>query len=213
MSITRTVTGAPSLLAGSANAGAFVRWWFAHRIGARDTADVLAEIAELGPEPSGLTVLPYLAGRQTPRPDRRVDVRLLDEDGREVDAKARAIPLLARAMLEGTALHARWMLDEQSRIAGPPAGPLRILGGPGGGNRPWMDIKAQVYPMNARLTTASEPVASGAALLAASRAGRLPGEAPVLAGVTLSREPGDPYRKMYERFVAAAAGSPDGEGE
>lgn len=213
MSLTRTVTGSPALLAGSANAGSFVRWWFGHRIGARDAADVLAEVGRLDPAPTGLTVLPYLAGRQTPSPDLRAGVRILDEEGREMEAKSRPIPLLARAMLEGLALHARWMLDEQCRVAGPATGTLRILGGPGGGNRPWMDVKARVYPMEARLTTVSEPVASGAALLAASRAGLLADEAPVLAGVTLSREPGDPYREMYERFVAAARGAHDGRGE
>jgi xylulokinase len=214
MSITRTVTGDPALMAGSANAGGFVRWWFAHRIGAREAGEVLAEVGALGSRPTGLTVLPYLAGRQTPRPDRRAGVRILDEDGHEIDVTAQAVPLLARAMLEGIALQARWMLEEQTRIAGAPTAPVRILGGPGGGNRPWMDIKARVYPVEARLTTASEPVASGAALLAASRAGLLAGGAPVLAGAALPREPGDPYRKMYERFVkAATSGAHDGEGE
>jgi len=50
-------------------------------------------------------------------------------------------------------------------------------------------------------------VASGAALLAASRAGLLSGEAPVLPGVALERGPGDPYSELYERFTAVASGA------
>ncbi|WP_210480292.1 L-fuculokinase [Naasia sp. SYSU D00948] len=207
MSITRTVTGEPALLAGSAAAGAFVRWWFSHRIGARDANDVLEELGRLGDAPTGLLVLPYLSGRQTPRPERRSDVRILDADGAEVDGRSVDVAVLARAMLEGLALHARWMLAEQSAIAGPPAAPLRILGGPGGGNEPWMRIKAQVLPIEARLTVAAEPVASGAALLAAARAGLLPDEPPALPSRALVREPGDPYSELYERFVAAASGA------
>ena len=70
-----------------------------------------------------------------------------------------------------------------------------------------MRLKAQVFEAPSRLTTAAEPVASGAALLAASREGLLPGEPPVLPGTALPREPGDPYQEMYERFVAAASGA------
>jgi xylulokinase len=117
------------------------------------------------------------------------------------------VPVLARAMLEGLALHARWMLEEQSALAGATVPPLRILGGPGGGNEPWMRLKAQVVDVPARLTIATEPVASGAALLAASRAGLLPGEPPVLAGTDLPGSSGDPYQQMFERFVAAATGA------
>ncbi|WP_210508502.1 L-fuculokinase [Naasia sp. SYSU D00057] len=207
MSLTRTVSGEPALLAGSANAGALVRWWFAHRIDAREAGDVIDEVGRLGPAPTGLLVLPYLAGRQTPQPDRRPDVRILDEDDREADPRAYPVPVLARAMLEGLALHARWMHEEQSALAGPAHPPLRILAGPGGGNEPWMRLKAQVFAAPARLTSATEPVASGAALLAASREGLLPGEPPALAGVPLPRDAGDPYQQMFERFVAAASGA------
>jgi sugar (pentulose or hexulose) kinase len=184
-----------------------VRWWFAHRIGARNAVDVIDEVGRLGPDPTGLLVLPYLAGRQTPSPDPRTDVRTLDEDDRELDSRSNAAPVLARAMLEALALQARWMLQEQSALAGSLTPPLRILGGPGGGNQPWMRLKAQVFDGPARLTTAAEPVASGAALLAASRAGLLAGEPPVLSASDLPRSPGDPYQQMFERFVAAATGA------
>ncbi|MCU1570701.1 MAG: Carbohydrate kinase, FGGY-like protein [Naasia sp.] len=214
MSITRTVTGEPALLAGSANAGSFVRWWFAHRIGAREAGEVLDDLARLPQEPTGLLVLPYLNGRQTPSPDRRSDVRVLDDTGTEIQPRGRDVAVLARAMLEGVAFHARWMLEEQIRVAGPATAPLRILGGPGGGNRPWMDVKARVFSLDSVLVTVSEPVASGAALLAATRAGLLPADPPVLAATPLVRDPQDPYQQMFERFVAAARGAtPAREGE
>ena len=207
MSITRTVTGRPSLLAGSAGSGAFVRWWFAHRIGARSTGDVLAAVADLGTEPSEYTVLPYLSGRQTPRPDLRAGVRVLDEGGHEIDAKGIDSAVLAHAMFDGLALHARWMLEEQDRVAGPARAPLRILGGPGGGNRAWMRQKAQSFAIPSRLVTVSEPVATGAALLAAARAGALT-EVPVLPDTDLPRQPGDTHREAFHRFITAAAGQP-----
>lgn len=212
MSLTRTVDGTPLLLAGSANAGSFVRWWFAHRIGAREPAEILDAVAALPAEPTGVVVLPYLAGRQTPEPDRRADVRLLGADGEELPARGGDAVLRARAMLEGVALHARWMLEAQQQAAGPATPPLRILGGPGGGNRPWMRLKAQVLGMPTRLVTAAEPVAAGAALLAAVRAGLLPDGAPPLPATDLPGPSGDPYRSQYDRFTAAAAPGRKGTG-
>ncbi|MCU1438389.1 MAG: Carbohydrate kinase, FGGY-like protein [Naasia sp.] len=210
MSVTRTVTGAPLLLSGSANAGSFVRWWFAHRIGAREPGELLDALAALPDSPSGVLVLPYLAGRQTPAPDRRSDVRILGPDGSEPPPREVDPVRLTRAMLEGVALHARWMIDAQTEVAGDPVPPLRILGGPGGGNRPWMRLKGHVLDLPARLVTATEPVAAGAALLAAASAGLLPGEAPVLDSTDLPGAAGDPYREHYDRFTAFAASGTEG---
>ncbi|HEY8590092.1 MAG TPA: FGGY family carbohydrate kinase [Naasia sp.] len=210
MSLTRTVTGEPLLLAGSANAGSFVRWWFAHRIGAHEPAEILDALAAAPDGPTGILVLPYLAGRQTPHPDLSADVRMYDGQGAELPGRGGDPVLLARAMLEGVALHARWMLESGADVAGPLAPPLRILGGPGGGNRTWMHLKAQAFGVPARLVTASEPVAAGAALLAAARAGLLPGEAPLLPATDLPGPSGDPYRQQYDRFTAAAAAGREG---
>ena len=210
MSITRTVTGEPSLLAGSAGSGAFVRWWFAHRIGARAAGDVLTAVAEIGTQPSEYTVLPYLSGRQSPLPDLRAGVRVLDQNGDEVDAKGIDSAVLAHAMFDGLALHARWMLEEQERMVGPSARPVRILGGPGGSNRAWMQQKAQTFPIPSRLTSVSEPVATGAAMLAAVRAGAFPGGAPTLPDTDLPRSPGDTHGEAFLRFVTAATGASAG---
>jgi xylulokinase len=207
MSLIRTVDGGPALLAGSSSAGSFAKWWFAQRLGAAEPAAVLAAVAELPAGPTGVTVLPYLAGRQSPRPDRRAATRVLDADGRDLDTGRVDIAVLTKAMLEGLALHARWMLEVQDELAGPAAGPIRILGGPGGGNRPWMRVKAQVFGVPSELTTASEPVATAAALLAAARALRWSAP-PTLPAVKLDRQSDDLYSEAFERFVTAASAAP-----
>ncbi|BDI21468.1 L-fuculokinase [Herbiconiux sp. L3-i23] len=203
MSVTRSVTGSPVLLAGSASSGAFAKWWFTHRTGVRDPGEVLAALADEPVAPTPYTVLPYLSGRQTPEPDRRAVSRVLDEAGRDVDAARGDAVLLARAMFEGLSLHARWMLETQRGFVGREVGAIRVLGGPGGGNRPWMSVKAQVFTAPTRLATVSQPVATGAALLAAVRAGAV-ADAPELPSVALERDPGDPYDAAYRRFVTAA---------
>lgn len=203
MTITRTVTGAPALLAGASSAGRFARWWFEQHLRGQDPAAVLHLLDEAA-GPTGLTVLPYLTGRQTPDPDPRVISRVFDEHGDPLDAAGLPVETLVTAMFEGLSLHARWMLSAQTAIAGPETAPIRVLGGPGGASRPWMRVKAQVYPTATRLTTVAEPVACGAALLAAAHAGAFPGDIPELPGTALNRLPGDPYHEAYERFVRLA---------
>jgi xylulokinase len=113
-------------------------------------------------------------------------------------------------MLEGLAHQARWMLDAQLRLAGGPgaATPLVVLAGAAGSNAAWMGSKAAVQDVPLHLVTVAEPVATGAALLAADRAAlvrpgslRLPTR--LVAGPEGDREP---WRRASARFVAAATG-------
>ncbi|WP_149205329.1 FGGY-family carbohydrate kinase [Actinotalea subterranea] len=226
MSWVRTVSGVhDAVLAGTSSAGAMLGW-LAERVGPGALEGALAEAARqhaADPTPTGVIVLPYLAGRQTPAPDASARVRVFPAD----------IPRseLVRAVAEGVCLQARWMLDAQAVLAGRGGGashegaragsPLRVLGGPAMAIPLWAETKRRVTPGSLRWVRAEEPVAMGAGLLALTRSGvlgadvgrLLSGEAPVLDSVDDQprpagrRAPGPgagEYDAMYERFVAAA---------
>ncbi|SNY55338.1 FGGY-family carbohydrate kinase [Paractinoplanes atraurantiacus] len=196
MSAVVTVEGVHrALLAGSASAGAAIAWWREHEAAG---ADPFAAVPALGNEPTGVIVLPYLAGRQTPAPDPGARLRVV---GRRPEHRS---ALLAKALLEGLSLHTRWMLAEQLRLAAEPVSPAVFLfGGPVAANPSWVRVKARTLPGGLRLVSEPETVASGAALLALARAGHrslpaVPSE-PVPGG-------GAVYDAMFERFVGAAGG-------
>ncbi|WP_164984026.1 FGGY-family carbohydrate kinase [Cellulomonas endophytica] len=207
MSTVRTVEGEVGLVAGGPG-GAVVRWWQEHS-GTDVSALPPATTAAGGPAPPvDAVVLPYPAGRQTPAGDPSARVRVLGDPG---DA-------LARAVVEGMALHAAWMLRELAALAAaapvpagaapppvPGAAGLVVLGGAGAANAGWLDAKARLTPAALRVVDVAEPVAAGAALLALHRAGCLGGPPPVLpsraGGAALPRAVQD---AALDRFVAAA---------
>jgi sugar (pentulose or hexulose) kinase len=215
MSLVRTVAGHPALLAGSSSAGAMVRWWLEHEAAGAEAADLFAAVtalpdAERAPE---TVVLPYVWGRQTPEPDAAARAQVLRRDGHDTVA-------LTAAMVDGLALHARWMLDTQLALgaAGDPGlrpARLVVLGGPATGNPAWMGAKAALSPLPVRLVDCTEPVAAGAALLALHRAGLLnrddPPALPVLPGLPGGEPlpaPRPDADAALARFVVAAR-SPD----
>ena len=223
MSWVRTVSGKhDAVLAGSASAGAMVAWLVERTGTSADElfGEALADITH-DPRPTGHVVLPYLAGRQSPAPDPTARLHLPDD---------LTGVRLTRAVLEGLCLQARWMLTEQALLADvsePPAQPqhstatappLTVLGGPAVANAAWAEVKATVTHEPLRWVMADEPVAAGAALLAATRTGLLgddvvtlltahrasAGAAPCLRTVeTPARTPGA-YDRMYDEFVATA---------
>ena len=200
MSVVRTVGGRHlGLLAGSASAGAMVAWWLETYADGRPSAEVFAEIAEIPAEPTGVLVLPYLSGRQAPAPDAAARAQVIGATDRHGRAQ------LTRALLEGLALQARWMLAEIDRLAdvGPRQREIAVLGGAVSANPAWMTIKTDVSTSPLRLVTTAEPVACGAALLAAERAG-LVEDAPVLPGRTVTPSAPGAYDRMFADFVAAA---------
>jgi sugar (pentulose or hexulose) kinase len=196
MSVVVTVGGRyRAVLAGQSSAGAAVEWWLANEAAGVTREELFADLPD---GPTGVLVLPYVQGRQTPAPDPAARLRVV---GRE-PAHGRAV--LAKALLEGLSLHTRWMLDEQARIAGGAGAPAVFLfGGAVAGNPDWTRIKAQVLPGTLRVVPAAEPVAVGAALLAAVRAGLVGPPGPAL---TAEPAPAGakPYDDMYDRFVRAA---------
>ncbi|MEV4351257.1 FGGY family carbohydrate kinase [Actinoplanes sp. NPDC049596] len=179
-----------AILAGSAGAGATIAWWLTRE------PDTFGEVPALGDDPTGVLVLPYLTGRQTPAPDSGARFRVI---GRRPEHRPAE---LAKALLEGLSLHARWMLDEQLRLAGETAAPsVFLFGAPVAANPAWVRVKAHVQPTGVRVVREPEPVAAGAALLAAVRAGVGPGQ--VLASETVPGG-GAAYDAMLARFVHAA---------
>ncbi len=147
--------------------------------------------------------------------------------GSDASAPDRALPDAGRAttgMLEGLAHHARWMLDAQRRLvggAGAPAGladasvpatraaPLVVLAGAAGSNAVWMDSKAALSDGPLHLVAAAEPVATGAALLAAEGAGLVPPGSVRLPTRVVVAPAGDreEWRRAQARFVATATGA------
>jgi sugar (pentulose or hexulose) kinase len=145
--------------------------------------------------PTGVLVLPYLRGRQTPAPDPAAGFRIVG------DGPSPAV--LAKATLEGLSLHTRWMLEEQGRLAGP-AETVFLFGGAVAANPAWTRIKAEILPTALRVVPEAEPVATGAALVAAVRAGHADPPGPALATEAAPAGPSPEYDDMYTRFVAAA---------
>jgi sugar (pentulose or hexulose) kinase len=141
-------------------------------------------------------VLPYLAGRQAPVPDPDARLRVLGRRPSHDPVR------LAKALLEGLSLQARWMLAEQARLAGGSTPPIVYLfGAPVAANPAWVRIKAQVLPGTLRMVPEPEPVAVGAAMIAAARAGCA--AMPALGWQTVPGG-GVDYDPMLARFVAAA---------
>ncbi|GIG21230.1 hypothetical protein Cch01nite_19540 [Cellulomonas chitinilytica] len=203
MSLVRTVGGRlPALLAGSSSAGATIAWWLRAQVPDEDPARLMADVLALGDDPGPVVVLPYLAGRQTPHPDPDARVRVVGVGS----ATART-----HGLLLGLALQARWMLDTQLALAGGlTPEDVAVLGGPMAVNPAWLGLKARVSPAPVRRVDAAEPVAAGAALLAAERAGVLDGPAPVLPSTpaTPPRRDDPAMAAAYTRFVAAARARP-----
>ncbi len=204
MSLTRTVTGSlECLVAGSANGGALIAWWF-ERLAVADPAAVLEQAGDR--RPSRLVILPYLSGRQAPAPDPDAGLQIFDDAGDRVEPGSLDPVESTRGLLEGLSLHLRWMDSEQRRLAGESdlGGSIVVLGGhsiPG-----WLRVKAAVMPSGLRAVTAAEPVAVGAALLAAVRLGMMPeGAALPSAAVPAGPDHGELYDDGYARFVVAAA--------
>jgi sugar (pentulose or hexulose) kinase len=190
-----------AILAGSSSAGSTVDWWLRHECAGRSPDGLFTDVLAGADAPTGVIVLPYLTGRQAPEPDPNARLRVL---GRR---PAHGAAELTRAMLEGLCLQARWMLAEQSRLAGHRAPPtVYVFGAAVAANPAWVRIKAHVLPGDLRVVMAAEPVAAGAAILAAVRAGCTGPDVPALewcAGPRIAGAGAD-YDEPFARFVAAA---------
>ncbi|HEX4443657.1 MAG TPA: FGGY family carbohydrate kinase [Galbitalea sp.] len=187
MSLGRTVDGyRECVVAGAAGAGAL--------IGALRNELDLSDARDLDDGPTAELVLPYPSGRQTPSPDPTARLSGFD--------RSRGPQTRTRALFEGLALHARWMYEEQRAIAGDrDVGPIHVLGGAGGANELWLATKGAVFPIASARVLSSEPVAVGAASLAATRAG-MNAAGPIPTSPLPAPDPR--YQRVFESFVATA---------
>lgn len=213
MSLVRAVDGThEALVAGSATAGGLCDWWLREVARHHDVDAVLAAVASLPTEPSGVVFLPFLSGRQAPAPDSSARVRIYNPHGATLSIQAALaddVALFTKAMYEGVSLQARWMETEQRRLARlTPAEQMVVLVGSGARRGPWMAIKNAVTPQRLSAVAAQEPVASGAALLAACRVGLLDAEQAVLRTDPWDVQPTskgeDRYQDMFHSYRRAA---------
>ncbi|MFU8850396.1 FGGY-family carbohydrate kinase [Micromonospora sp. SL1-18] len=196
-----------AILAGSSSAGATIGWWLEHESGGATAAELFGLVLASGDRPSDVIVLPYLSGRQAPVPDPGARLRVLGRHPAHTPAD------LARAMLEGLCLQTRWMLAEQARLAGRTAPTtVTLFGGAVGANPAWVRVKAHVLRDELRVVPAEEPVAAGAALVAAARTHRIGPVVPALGwrpGPTVAGA-GTDFDQPFARFVAAATRTDSG---
>ena len=157
------------LISGLPASGGLVEWLLG-RIAPAGEPDPYRWFTELvGPAegpPTGITVLPYLRGRATPRP---APHRTLSVHGLRPE---HTLAHLGRAVLEGLSMQVRWMLDTAGD--GVPPESVTVFGGPAA-NPTWMWIKARLPPAPLAVLTGAHGAALGAAQLA-GRAIGLPDE-------------------------------------
>lgn len=194
MSLVRTVSGqARALVAGNSSAGSAYAAWVADH----------PETEDLPAGPTGLLVLPYLRGRQSPAPDPEATMRVVGDVGGATPGA------LTRALLEGLSLQARWM-DDVQRLLDPgdrrdtEDGSVVLLGGAGVRNTRWTRVKAEVLTRPLLVVDQDETVAVGAAVVAAERTGLVAPGSVVLPATPVERRSGDPYERSYAAFVRAA---------
>lgn len=201
MSLARTVDGRhETLLAGNPTAGALVEWAFAELLPGADRHDLLEHAAGMADGPVHAFLLPYLRGRQSPQPDAAASPRLVRLAGGG-DASVSDPGATLVAVLAGLALQLAWMDAAQTGLAGPRRDELAVLGGPGAANDGWWRLKQRILPGTLRRVEAAEPVATGAALLAAHRVAGLTTSLP-LRSADSAASAGDPA--LLDAFVEAA---------
>jgi len=160
----------------------------------------LCRLAGTAPAGSGGVIFtPWLNGERTPVEDRTLRAAFmnvsLDTDRAH----------LVRAVLEGVAFNARWLLDAVEKFVRRPLPVLRILGG-GAQSDLWCQIHADI--LDRRIERVADPMHAsvrGAGLFAAMSLGKLSlGEVRGLVPVTDVFEPStnarNVYAPMYQEF-------------
>lgn len=160
------------------SAAGSLRWYRDTLAPGVDYPDLDAEAAAVPPGSEGLLFLPYLTGERTPHPDPYARGAFAGLTVRHTRGH------LTRAVLEGVAFGLRDSFTLLQEAGLSPARQVRLSGG--GARSPlWRQVLADVLGVELVTTTAAEGAAYGAALLAATGAGRFPDvPAAVAAAVT-----------------------------
>ncbi|MGF3056332.1 FGGY family carbohydrate kinase [Microbacterium sp. YY-01] len=200
--VSRTVDDtAATIMGGSRSCGAMLTWW-SQRHPADDTLARLQAAIPTKWTTSPLTVLPYPAGRQCPQPNPNATVITSIAPGHDdVDADERS-----RAVLQAIILQSRWMRDYADDLAGSLSNRLMVLGSLLQRIPAWGPLLA-CSGIPTISTDVHEPVAAGAALLAAVRSGLAPHTAHLpTTDIRPSQAPG--LDDAYQRFRALLATEP-----
>jgi xylulokinase len=167
---------------------------------AADSYEELCRLAATVPAGSGGVIFtPWLNGERTPVEDRNLRAAFLNVSLGTTRAH------LVRAVLEGVAFNARWLLDAVEKFVGKPLPVLRILGG-GAQSDLWCQVHADI--LDRRIERVADPMYAslrGAGLFAAMSLGKLSLEdVRGLVKVTDTFEPNagtrGVYAPMYEEF-------------
>ena len=189
-------------------AGLCLRWLRDSLVtGSFEDLIALAETAPPGSD--GVMFTPWLNGERTPVEDRTLRAAFLNVSIETTRAQ------FVRAVLEGVAFNARWLLDAVEGFVKKPLPSLRILGG-GAQSDLWCQIHADV--LGRRIERIADPIFAcvrGAGFFAAMSLGKLSlDDVRDLVQVTRTFEPDEKARSVYEpmyaefkRFYAALHGS------
>ena len=174
--------------------------WLRESIGAPAEGDSGAQYSQLTalagtvpPGSGGVLFTPWLNGERSPVEDRTLRAAFLNISMTTERAH------LVRAVLEGVAFNARWLLDAVERFIKRPMPVLRIIGG-GAVSDLWCQIHADI--LDRRIERVADPMYAnlrGAAFFAAMSLGRLElADVTSRVGVTATFEPEGDARKVYE---------------
>lgn len=175
-------------------AGVSLEWLRDSVFGGAATYGELCDLAAAAPAGSGGVIFtPWLKGERTPVEDRTLRAAFLNVSMTTDRGH------LVRAVLEGVAHNARWLLDAVEAFVRRPLPALRILGG-GAQSDLWCQVHADV--LNRRIERVDHPVQAnlrGAALFAALSLGRISlAEAGGLVPVTDVFEPDPDARALHD---------------
>ena len=186
----RTVDGTRwAMVSGFPHCGRLLEWLSSLASPEGDVAGLEKAVAAVDRRPTGIVVLPYLAGLGAPAPDphRRLTVHDL--------AAGQGLPDVLVGALEGAAFHARWLAEHHAEHTDTKLHAVTVLGGPSRG-KAWMSVKAHVMPGPVRSTATADAACAGAALLAGAAVGM---PVPVLRSDVLARDDllADRYDAIY----------------
>jgi xylulokinase len=147
----------------------------------------------------GVIFTPWLNGERTPVEDRKLRAAFLNV------SLGTGRGHIVRAVLEGVAFNARWLLDAVEKFVGRPLSTLRILGG-GAQSDLWCQIHADI--LRRRVERVGEPIYAsvrGAGLFAAMSLGRISlddvhGSVPVNETFEPDESNHAVYEPMYREF-------------
>jgi len=157
---------------------------------------VLAVAADVPVGSNGVLFLPWLVGSMAPGHQRRVRGGFVNIGMSTTRGD------MARAVLEGVALNAAWLLPHFSKLAEANYGEVTVGGG-GASSALLGQILADCFGVSVRrLANPSTTNAHGAALLALAETGRVPlGDLPNLLVTEQRHEPDERAHRIYTRLL------------